>query len=169
MVANVRTNGSAVSAPTPEALPEIRRKWGLMPFDKEVDFLVNRDGKEIHIAVAPVEKGKVEGSSAVLKQWGFTAKAINRFDNPQLYFYMPDGGVFVFGVDWTGIARYHLQPEDIIVSVNGEPVRDLDAIRRAYSDAMQKIDQNNHVILNVMRGGRQRQIVLQFSGETSSK
>jgi S1-C subfamily serine protease len=165
----VAVNGMPVLARTPESLPEIRRKLGLMPFGKEVRFQVIRDGKTLEITVAPAEKGKVEGSSAVLKQWGFSVKAINRFDNPQLHFYMPEGGVFVFGVDWRGIARGKLQQEDVIAAVNGVPVKTVEAIRNAYETALQQIDRNNHVILDVVRGGRSRQIVLQFSRETPGK
>ena len=162
----VAVNGIPVLARTPESLPEIRRKLGLMPFGKDVRFQVIRDGKTLEITVAPAEKGKVEGSSAVLKQWGFSVKAINRFDNPQLHFYMPEGGVFVFGVDWGGIARGKLQQEDVIAAVNGVPMKTVEAIRNAYESALQQIDRNNHVILDVVRGGRSRQIVLQFSRET---
>lgn len=158
-----------VHAPTPEALPAIRRQLGMLPFGIEVAFSVIRDNRPLTITVAPAEKGKVEGSSAVLKRWGFTAKAINRFDTPQLHFYMPDGGLFVFGVDWSGIAGGTLQEQDIILAVNGQPVRTLDELRQAYEAALQNIDRNNHVLLDVMRSGRNRQIVLQFSNEATTR
>ena len=80
-------DGKSVTARTAEDLPAIYRQLGLTEFKKECRFTVLREGRQIDILCAPVEKGKVEGDEVACRGWGFSAKAINRFDTPELHFY----------------------------------------------------------------------------------
>jgi len=146
-------NGEAVNAVTAEDLPALYRKLGLMPFSKEVDFTVLRDGKTLHIKCMPMEKGKVEGEEVVCERWGFSAKSINRFDNPDLYFYRPEG-VFVFGITpFSPASRSKLLKNDIIVKVNQHEIVSLEDLQEAYLQAEKISDRERRSVLTIMRNG----------------
>ena len=152
-----------VHAPTPEALPAIRRQLGMLPFGIEVAFSVIRDNRPLTITVAPAEKGKVEGSSAVLKRWGFTAKAINRFDTPNLHFYQPEG-VFVFGVKkFSSAGRAGLLKDDIILKINNKEIKSLNDLLACYMDAAKNADVQRGSQMTVMRNGATLQLPLYFN------
>ena len=99
----VSVNGQPVTIKNSEDMPELRRKLGMMPFDQEINFDVIRDNENITITVTPQPKGRVEGNELILERWGFTAKTINRFENPYLFFYSPNG-IFIYGIDSSGNA-----------------------------------------------------------------
>ena len=86
-----------VTAETAEALPALYRQLGLVEFGKKLKFTIQREGHIMQINCAAAEKGKVEGDEVACEKWGFSAKAINRFDNPELHVYRGTG-VFVFGI-----------------------------------------------------------------------
>ncbi len=162
----VAVNGQPVTARTQEDLPAVRRLLGLLPFDQEAAFHIIRDGQPMDIRVAPSPKGKVEGDEIVLARWGFTAKTINRFDTPELSFYAPDGGVFLFGRDRDGnAARSGLLVQDIIVTVDGKPVRTLEELQAIYDEAMKRLGERTSVSIGVIRNGRRAYAVLNYAME----
>ncbi|MDD4818386.1 MAG: trypsin-like peptidase domain-containing protein [Victivallaceae bacterium] len=163
----VAIDGVPVTVQTAEAMPDFRRRLGLRPFDVPVRFSVRRgSGQELEFEFSPVPKGKVEGGEKVLKRWGFTAKAINRFNNPELYHYRQNG-VFVFGIDGMGnSAGANLRPDDIVLSVNNRTVETLDDIQAAYDAAISGADRRSKAVLTVLRNGSKRQLVIDFSSNT---
>ncbi len=163
----VAIDGVPVTVDTVEAMPDFRRSLGLRPFDVPVKFTVRRGGgQELDFEFSPVPKGKVEGGELVLKRWGFTAKAINRFNNPELYHYRPDG-VFVFGIDGMGnAAGSDLRPNDIVLSVNNRPIETIDNIQAAYDAAVSGAARRSKAVLTVLRNGSKRQLVIDFSRDT---
>lgn len=159
----VAVGGEPVCVKTSEDMPAFRRFLGLLPFDKPVRFDLLRNGKPIQLEITPRAKGKVEGDTLDLPRWEFTARAINRFDNSDLYFYRPDG-VFVYGVHYSGQAsRAQLAPHDIILKVNGTEIHSLDDLKKAYDAALSNIDNKRKTLLTLMRNGSLRQTVIDFS------
>ena len=73
------------------------------------------------------EKGKVEGEQLDCPRWDMTVKAINQFDNPDLYFQKKQG-VFVYGEKYPGNANdANLARNDNLVKIDdkaGLPVLD---------------------------------------------
>ena len=109
------------------------------------------------------EKGKVEGDEVACRGWGFTAKAINRFDTPELYFYQPEG-VFVFGVEnFSPAARSGLYKGDIILKINDQVIRSLSDLAYAYDRAGQISGGSPRTRMTIMRNGVTLQLVLYFS------
>lgn len=158
-------DGEKVTALTAEELPAIYRKLGLMPFGKKTRFTVLRNGKKLDIECSAAEKGKVEGGEVACSNWGFTAKAINRFDTPDLYFYQPEG-VFVYGIKkFSPAARAGLLKGDIITRVNNTPVASLDSLLEAYRSAEKRSDADRRSLLTVMRNGVTLQLAVYYNDQ----
>ena len=148
---------------TGEALPALRRRLGLVPFGEAVKFTVERAGKTMEFTAKAAEKGIVEGDELSLNGWGFTAKVINRFDNPNLFFYR-NHGVFVYGVtEHGGAARGGLHKQDIIVSVNGRMIDTLADLSEAYELAEKNSAESRRSVMVVMRSGATVRLTVNYS------
>ena len=162
-------NGEPVTVKNSEDMPAFQRRLGMMPFDREITFDVIRNNENITIAVTPQPKGKVEGNELILERWGFTAKTINRFENPYLFFYSPEG-IFIYGVDSNGNAVYsELQNGDIIMEINHKPVKSLDDLKAAYDDAVGNINRKSTALFMIQRNGSIYYVALDFSRDTNKK
>ena len=159
----VAVDGAPVTALTWEQMPALERRLGRVPEGTETRFSVVRGAEALEIAFAPRAKGAVEGEEKVLPRWGFTAKEINRFDNPQLAFYAPDGGLFVSAVSWDGNAESAgIKENDILREVGGKPVATLDDIAAIYDDAMAHLDEKTKIAVVVERRGRRIPLTLNY-------
>ncbi len=158
----VALDGRPLTAMNQEDLPAVFRMLGLLPFDREVRFTVARNGSTLELSAAPRAKGAVEGNEVAFSRWGFSAKSINRFDTPNLYFYQPEG-VFVYGVESLGnAARSRLLRNDIIQSIDGEPVKSLADLRRIYDASLKDIGRKTRISMTILRNGSPRQLVLDY-------
>lgn len=165
----VSVNGQPVTIKNSEDMPELRRKLGMMPFDQEINFDVIRDNENITITVTPQPKGRVEGNELILERWGFTAKTINRFENPYLFFYSPNG-IFIYGIDSSGNAAYSgLQNGDIIMEINHKPVKSLDELKAVYDNAVENINRKSNALFMIQRNGSIYYVALDFSRDTNKK
>ncbi|HCE44633.1 MAG TPA: hypothetical protein DET40_13895 [Lentisphaeria bacterium] len=159
----IRINGEPITAITEEDLPDIRRKLGLLPKGKPVTVELERDGKLASVQFTPREKGEVEGVELDCPRWDFTVKTINQFDNPQLYFYRKKG-VFIFGVKYPGNAQMcGLQHNDIVTSIDGKDIQTLDDIKAVHKAAIENVKDKPRILVNVLRNGSLKQVVLEFS------
>jgi serine protease Do len=159
----LRLGAEAVTAATQEEHPAIRRRLGTLPLAKPVRLTVIRDGETIEIELTPREKGDVEGKELDCPRWDFTAKTINRFDNPALYFHRKEG-VFVYGVRSPGNARdAGLRRNDILVRIDSQPVKTLEDVRNVHSAALENLAARHKIVVTVLRDGLMRHIVLDFS------
>lgn len=156
-------NGTPLMGITDEDLPDIRRQLALLPADKAAEFRVQRGEKELVVKITPREKGKTQGDEHDCPRWDFTVRTINQFDNPDLFFHRNEG-VFVQGIKMPGnAAGSGLQQQDIILRVNGEAVTTLDDVKRVHEQTLKRIDREHRVVLNVLRNGMMRQIVIDIS------
>ena len=155
-------DGKTVNAATAEELPALYRLLGLTEFGKKVSFTIKRDGKTITLVCAAAEKGKVEGDEVACRGWGFTAKAINRFDTPELHFYQPRG-VFVYGVEkFSSADRAGLYKGDIILRANGQRIESLNDLLNVYKQAEKAAGSSRRTRIEIMRNGITLQLALYF-------
>lgn len=165
----VRINGESVTAKRVNDLPAIRRTLGLLPKGEGAEVEVVRGGERVVLELVPREKGDVEGQELALKRWDFTVKAINQFDNPDLYFYRKDG-VFVYGVKWPGnAATAGLSRGDILLKIDGEDVATIEDVRGLHERMIGNVDAKHRAVLSVMRRGLLRQVVLDFGRDYSKE
>ena len=163
-------NGEPVTIMNAEDLPAFERRLGRLPFGGEVVFTAEREGKTFTAKVAPCEKGRVEGEQKVYERWGFTAQEINQFANPDLAFFAPEGGVYVSATSWEGNAAVSgLKRKDIILSVDGTPVKTIADLDPIYERALKGLPERHKMNLTVSRKGREMQFVLNYLEDTEKE
>ena len=163
-------DGEKVTARFWEDIPAIERRLGRKEFEKPCAFVVMRGGKRIDVSVAPTEKGRVEGEEFACERWGLTAKEINRFYNPDLVFFAPDGGVYVSGLAWDGNAENcGFREKDIIVAIGGKNVKSVSDVKAEYEKTLAGLPDKTRVPLVVMRNGRRTTLVLDYTEDTEKE
>jgi serine protease Do len=155
--------GTPVTAVTEEDLPAVRRVLGTLPKDEEAALVLRRGEERLELVLKPRAKGKVEGEELDCPRWDMTVKSINRFENPELYFYRQEG-VFVFGVEHPGnAANAGLQQGDILLRVGEEPIAALADVETVYRRALEEIGETHRLLVTVLRHGLMRKVVLEYS------
>ena len=159
----VRIDGRAVTAATAEDLPALRRMIGALPRERPVKFELLRGEEAVTVELAPRDKGRVEGEFLDCPRWDLTVKAINEFENPALYFQRREG-VFVYGIKYPGNAGTSgLRRQDIILRIDGREIKTLADVKAAHRAALAGLPARSRVALVLLRGGVERQAVLNFS------
>jgi S1-C subfamily serine protease len=131
----------------------------------KIDYM--RGGEALTAKVAPREKGKVEGEEKVFSRWGFTAKEINRFNEPDLAFFAPSGGVYVAATAWEGnAANSGLKRRDIVKSMDGKKVETLEDLDALYKKALDGLPAQDKMSVTVDRKGRELHFILKYREDT---
>jgi serine protease Do len=165
----VSANGQTVTALTEEELPAVRCWLALLPKQEDVLFEVIRGNEKLMMSVIPREKGEVEGEEYALERFDFSVKEINQFDNPDLFFHRPKG-IFVFGVKRPGnAADAGLRPRDIILKVDGARVETIEQVKKVHEQLIANVDQRHRALIEVLRGGLMRLVVLDFARDYSKE
>lgn len=159
--------GRPVTALTTESLPEIRRSLALLPPDVPVELEIERPSGAVTLAmrltITPIRKGRVQGAEVDCPRWGLTAKAINRFENPELFRQRPEG-VFLFGIRAPSNALdAGLRENDILVEVDGHPLTTLDDLRAAHERSVAGLPERRRLLAKILRAGQLRQVILDLS------
>ena len=155
-------NGSPLNAVTDEDLPAVRKIMGNLPKEETAVFTIVRDGQTLEIEMTLREKGKVEGEELDCPRWDFTVKAINQFDNPDLYFYKKNG-VFIFGIKYPGnAAMAGFSEKDIVMSIDDREVGSLEDIKAIHKDLIDNVGTKHKVLVKILRNGLLKQYILNF-------
>jgi len=159
----IAVNGIPCNGITAEDLPAIRRRLALLPADAPASLRLLRGPETLEISATPVLKGKVQGEEVECERWGLTAKAINRFENPELHRQRPEG-VFIFGVRSPGnAAAAGFQPNDIILEIEGSPIATLADLDAACLASLENLAQRKRVLVKLLRAGQVRQNIMDIS------
>ena len=155
-------NGLAVNGLFAEDLPGIRWLISDLPYDKPASFEIKSPAEIRTVEIVPILKGKVEGEDFDCPRWDMTVKEINKFKNPDLYFYQQEG-VFIFGVKYPGnAAAAGLHTNDIIISIDNQQVATLEDMKRIYNEVVSDKQREKKALLEVLRSGYKRWIVLDY-------
>ncbi len=166
----VAVDGEKTTARFWENIPAIERKLGRKKFEAPCTFEIVRGGKALSISIAPTEKGKVEGEEFACGRWGLTAKEINRFYNPDLVFFAPDGGVYVSGLAWDGNAdNCGFRENDIIVAIGESTVKTVADVKAEYEKSLKALPDKARLPLVIMRNGRRTTLVLDYAEDTEKE
>ena len=139
-------------------------------FEKPCALAIVRGGKSVEVVVAPTEKGRVEGEEFACGRWGLTAKEINRFYNPDLTFFAPEGGVYVSGIAWDGNAETcGFREKDILVSIGGTSVKTVADVKAVYEDSLAKLSERTRLPIVISRNGRRTTLVLDYNEDTEKE
>ncbi len=159
----IKINAEAVTGLTHEDLPAVRRRLGLLPKGQPAVLEFARKGTIQKIELLPREKGKVEGEEIECLRWDFTVKAINQFDNPDLYFQRNEG-VFIYGVKFPGNAsQAGLTQQDIVLKIDGKEIKSPADVKAIHGETLKNLSTKHRANIVILRNGEQRQVVLDFS------
>ncbi|OGV69938.1 MAG: hypothetical protein A3K19_02130 [Lentisphaerae bacterium RIFOXYB12_FULL_65_16] len=163
----VRIGDVAVTAMTDEDIPAVRRRLGALEKGTPIALTVVRGDATLILSLKPCAKSSAEGEEVDCPRWDFTAKAINQFEDPDLFVHRKSG-VYVLGVKYPGNAMYSgVAHRDILLKVDGREIQTLDDLRTAHKAALEGLPRKSKVVLTVLRGGLEHQLVLGFAQDYS--
>ncbi len=163
-------NGWKTDARAWEDIPAIERHLGRLGFDEPCVFSLIRDGQPLTLTIAPTEKGRVEGEEFACERWGLTVKEINRFYNPDLTFFAPEGGLYVSGLNWDGNAENcGFREKDIVVAIDGKSVKTVAETKAIYEESMKNLETRTKMPVTVSRNGRIATLVLDYTEDTEKE
>ena len=122
-----------------EQMADLMWRLASLAIGREVTAVVKRDGKEVSLHVVPIEREEVFPRQQELKQWGLTVRDFSGLLAEEMKRSSLDG-VLVTSVrpgGPAGSAKPAIQPKDVIVEVNHQPVkntRDLMALTRKLTE-----------------------------------
>ncbi len=161
----VAVNGKPVTAVTQEEIPAVNRQLGLLSKGVAAHLEFIRQGESKTAELTPRAKGRVEGEELACRRWDFSVKAINQFDNPDLYFQRKEG-VFIYGVKFPGnAATAGLGAQDILLKIDGRDVRTLADVKAIHEATLSKVGEKHRLVVSLLRNSELRQLVLDFSRE----
>ena len=110
-----------------EQMPDFMRLVTGLPIGVEVAALVRRDGKEMRLALRPAERGELYPKQQELKQWGLTVRDLSFLAAREMKRTRVEGALVtsVRPGGPAGEAKPSLDPRDVIVEVNGAPVKNV--------------------------------------------
>ena len=163
-------DGVAVDARAWEDVPAIERLLGRKAFGRNSVFSLVRGGERLELEIAPTEKGKVEGEEFACERWGLTVKEINRFYNPDLTFFAPEGGVYVSGLNWDGNAENCGFAEKMIVTaIGGQSVRTVAEVKAIYEKSLAELAVRTKLPFVVSQNGRRTTLLLDYTEDTEKE
>lgn len=135
-----------------ETIPDLYWRLGELICDTPVVFNILREEQSFNLDVIPILKEKSEGDDFECKEWNITVKQINRFKNPELS-YFKTSGVFIQGIDYnSSTGNSGLQLYDIILNIDGTPVKSIDDIKNIYNEILSDADREKKILIEVQRG-----------------
>jgi len=126
----VQLDGRPVNVQFAEEVPLFNQQVMRLPIGKSIEAVVMRDGKAKKLTVVPEERANVETTVKELPELGITASDLSIWSAKELRRTSKDG-VRVRDVRPGGSAaeaRPSLEDDDVIVEVDGKPMRDLETL-----------------------------------------
>ena len=145
----------------PEELAAVQKMIGDLPIGTDVSLMLRR-GKEVLHLTAKTQKlqGSV-GDEKEFKIWGLSVRDMTRAYANRAQLDDPTGVVVTTLSSGYPAAKATLQPGDVIRSVNGQHVEDLESFSKLYKQSTD--DKQKAVLLQIQRGRGRQSAVLKVS------
>jgi serine protease Do len=133
-----KVNASAIEAKYAEELPLVNQTLLTLPIDQPAKLIVLRDGKELALTATPVERSAAISLPSELNAWGLMAANLTDRERRELARDSTDGALVV-SLKPNGPAdqaKPPLRPGDIIVAVEGHPVKSVADVERETKAAL---------------------------------
>ncbi len=131
-------NGVPVDVQFAEQLPDYNLQVAELPIGQPVAIEILRDGAPLTVTATPTEREVLLPDEEELKEWGLTVRNISLGVAKELKRETTDG-VLVTSVrpgGPAGASKPQIQRNDVLVSVGGEPVKNIEALRAATVKTM---------------------------------
>jgi serine protease Do len=126
----LRLGGTATDVRFEEQMPDLMWRLASQRIGEEVTAIVKRDGRELTLRAAPIERGDAFPPQQELKPWGVTVRNFSSLLADEMK--RPSQvGVLVTSVrpgGPAGSAKPALQASDVIVEVNAQPVKNTEEL-----------------------------------------
>lgn len=143
-------DGQPTNARFTEDLPGIRKRIADFPAGQEITLTIQRGDQVVDVPIETIEKSERNGQEEELEEWGFTLSELTNTVIRRAQLGSKEG-VLVSGTKEGELAaQSELSPGDIILSIDGETVRDLDHFIEEYTKRLES--QQELVLLTVKRG-----------------
>lgn len=132
----VQVNDAPIDVRFSEQLPDFNRITAALPIGQPARVAIVRGGEEKVLEVTPEKREPIERKQTEIKQWGITARDLSPMVARNLKRDNTDG-VLVTSVrpgGPSGEAKPDIKPRDILVSVNGKPVKNVAEFRAATEE-----------------------------------
>lgn len=160
-------DGIQVSASVREHMPVFNRIVMETPVGKEVEVTYLRDGSSATTSLTTVERSKAKGDDMALQAWGMTARDLTQRSAIRLKLDNTDG-VLVSSVSKSGAvasAKPALAKGDLIRSVNGQSVKNLEALQALSAEFLKSDKADAGAIVEFERKGQLMATVIELGKE----
>ncbi len=143
-------NGRPTNCRFPEEIAAVRQMIAELPIGSMVDLALRRGKQDLHLSAKTLKLQSVFGEQKELKVWGLSVREVTRAyaSDAQLD---DDSGVAIQTLtEGHPAAEAELQPGDVIHTLDGKPVPDLDEFLRLYKESVAKREPK--VGLDIHRG-----------------
>ena len=133
-----KVNASAIDAKYAEQLPPVNLTLLTLPIDQPSTLTVVRDGKELTLSATPIERSAAISTPAEFAAWGLMAANLTDRERRELARGSTDGARVV-SLKPNGPAdqaKPPLRPGDIIIAVEGHPVKSVADVERETKAAL---------------------------------
>jgi serine protease Do len=155
-------NGEPVEGIYAERLPRIWRQLADLPIGTPIPVAIQRGNKRLRIDMSAEPEAKSEGDDFECPRWNMTLKEINKYRTPRLH-YLRTAGVYVQGIKYPGnAARAGLGRRDIILKMDNQAVVTIADARRIYEEVMKDEGREKKLMIEVLRTGLRKWIVLDY-------
>ena len=152
----IRLAGEPITVRFPEEAPPLMKRIADLPIGSTIEVSLDREGTTIDAKVVTEKLQKDRGDEAAFRAWGLTALEITekmardrRLDSTE--------GILVSGVRNGGPAQLAEPPlgrNDVIRSIDGQPIADLAAFVERYEQIMDSDPLPEYLLVEFDRRGR---------------
>jgi serine protease Do len=162
LVNSLVTDGKPITVRFPEQVPPLLKQIAEQPLGSTIEFTYQRDGQTRTASVVTEKLRKDRGDEAAFRAWGLTGIDITEKMARERRLDSSDG-VLVSSIGSGSPAQQAepaLMPGDVIRSVAGEPVENLDAFIARYRQIMESEKKPEYIMLEYDRAGESQVTLL---------
>lgn len=163
----LQLNGQPVNVRFPEELAPARKRIAEMPVGSTVTMLVKRGRETLTLSAVTEKLEGAVGEEREFKVWGVSVRDVTRAYMNEANLDDDKGVVATTLSPGYPAAKADLRRDDVIRSVNGRDVADLDAFASMYADSIKA--KETRVVIGVQNGRARRTIVLRVTYDQTTQ
>jgi serine protease Do len=157
----LEVNSRPTNVRFPEELAPTRKMIADLPIGTEVTLTLQRGKDVLHLTARTEKLQGAVGEEKEFKTWGLSVRDMTRAWANEAQIDDPAGVIVTTMSPGYPASKAELQPGDVIHSVNGTRVEDLDAFNKAYKESTEK--KQKAVLLQIQRGRGRQSAVLKIN------